>query len=50
MTYYRKDTDDIDKFIIDTINNINSEIESLDKRISSLEKNNNVVNNDEKYF
>ena len=59
MTYYRKDNSDIDKFIIDTINNINSEIESLDKRISNLENgnnnnnNNNVVNNnnnDEKYF
>ena len=53
MTYYRKDNNDIDKFIIDTINNINVEIESLDKRISNLENgnNNNVVNNnDEKYF
>ena len=51
MTYYRKDNSDIDKFIIDNINNINSEIESLDKRISNLENgnNNNVVNN-EKYF
>ena len=52
MTYYRKDNSDIDKFIIDTINNINSEIESLDKRISNLENgnNSNVVNNNEKYF
>ena len=55
MTYYRKDNNDIDKFIIDTINNINSERESLDKRISNLENennnNNNVVNNNnEKYF
>ena len=52
MTYYRKDNNDIDKFIIDTINNINVELESLDKRISNLENgNNNVVNNnDEKYF
>ena len=56
MEYYRKDNDDIDKFIIDTINNINSEIESLDKRISNLENrnNNNVINNNnnnnEKYF
>ena len=37
MTYYRKDNNDIDKFIIDTINNINLEIKSLDKRISNLE-------------
>ena len=54
MDYYRKDNSDIDKFIIDTINNINSEIESLDKRISNLENgnNSNVVNNNnnEKYF
>ena len=52
MTYYRKDNNDIDKFIIDTINNINSEIESLDKRISNLENgnNNSVNNNDEKFF
>ena len=52
MDYYRKDNSDIDKFIIDNINNINSEIESLDKRISNLENgNNNVVNNNnEKYF
>ena len=54
MIYYRKDSNDIDKFIIDTINNINVEIESLDKRISNLENgnnNNNVVNNNnEKYF
>ena len=53
MDYYRKDNKDIDKFIIDNINNINSEIESLDKRISNLENgnNNNVVNNNnEKYF
>ena len=52
MTYYRKEND-IDKFIIDSINNINSEIESLDKRISNLEigNNNNAVNNNnEKYF
>ena len=51
MTYYRKDNNDIDKFIIDTINNINVELESLDKRISNLENGNNVVkNNNEKYF
>ena len=45
MEYYRKDNNDIDEFIIDTINNINSEIESLDKRISNLENGNNVENN-----
>ena len=52
MIYYRKDDSDIDKFIIDTINNINTEIESLDKRISNLENgNSNVVNNNnDKYF
>ena len=52
MTYYRKDDNYIDKFIIDTLNNINSEIESLDKRISNLENGNNVVNNNnnDKYF
>ena len=52
MEYYRKDNDDIDKFIIDTINNINLEIESLDKRTSNLENgnNNNVVDNNEKFF
>ena len=53
MEYYRKDNNDIDKFIIDNINNINSEIESLDKRISNLEDgnvNNVVNNNNEKYF
>ena len=54
MDYYRNDNNDIDKFIIDNINNINSEIESLNKRISNLENgnnNNNVVNNNnEKYF
>ena len=52
MTYYRKDTNDIDKFIINSINNINSEIESLDKRITNLENgnNNNVINNNEKCF
>ena len=51
MTYYRKDNSDIDKFIIDNIDNINSEIESLDKRISNLENgNNNNVNINEKYF
>ena len=51
MTYYRKDNNDIDKFIIDSINNINVELESLDKRISNLENGNNVVNNNnEKYF
>ena len=51
MAYYRKDNNDIDKFIIDTINNINVELESLDKRISNLENNNNVVNNNnENYF
>ena len=53
MTYYRKEND-IDKVIIDTINNVNSEIKSLNKRISNLENgnNNNVVNNNnnEKYF
>ena len=49
MTYYRKDNNDIDKFITDTINNINSEIKSLDKRISNLENGNNN-NNNEKYF
>ena len=50
MTYYRKEND-IDKFIINTINNINVELESLDKRISNLENGNNVVNNDnKKYF
>ena len=36
MDYYRKDNSDINKFIIDNINNINSEIESLDKRVSTL--------------
>ena len=53
MTYYRKDNNDINKFIIDTTNNINSEIESLDKRISNLENGDNVINNNnnnEKYF
>ena len=51
MTYYRKDNSDINKFIIDTINNINTEIESLDKRISNLENGNiNNVNINEKYF
>ena len=54
MTYYRKDTNDIDKFIINSINDINSEIESLDKRITNLENrnnnNNNVINNNKKYF
>ena len=56
MNYYRdKNINDIDKYIIDTINNINVELESLDKRISNLEKgdnNNNVLkdNNNEKYF
>ena len=52
MTYYRKDTNDIDKFIINSINNINLEIESLDKRITNSEigNNNNVINNNEKYF
>ena len=48
MTYYRKDNNNIDKFIIDTINNINLEIKSLDKRISNLENGNNN-NNNEKY-
>ena len=46
MAYCRKDNDDMDKFIIDTINNINVEIKSLDKRISNLENG----NNNEKYF
>ena len=51
MTYYRKEND-IDKYIINTINNINVELENLDKRITNLEdENNNVVNNNnEKYF
>ena len=51
MTYYRKEND-IDKYIINTISNINVEIESLDKIISNSENGNNntVVNNDEKYF
>ena len=50
MTYYRKEND-IDEYIINTINNINVELESLDKRISNLENgNNNAVNNNEKYF
>ena len=50
--YYRKEND-IDKYIINTINNINVELENLNKRISTLENgnNNNVVNNNnEKYF
>ena len=49
---YRKNDDDIDKFIIDTINNINLDIKSLDKRISNLENGNNIENNNnnEKYF
>ena len=46
--------DDIDKYIIDSINNINKEIQSLDKRISNLEKpiNKPVLknNNNGKYF
>ena len=59
MNYYGdKNINDIDKYIINTINNINVELESLDKRISSLENgnnnnnNNNVLkdNNYEKYF
>ena len=56
MNYYRdKNINDIDKYIINTINNINVELESLDKRISNLENgdnNNNVLkdNNNEKYF
>ena len=51
MAYYRKEND-IDKYIINNINNINVELESLDKRISNLEnENNNVVNNNnEKCF
>ena len=51
MAYYRKEND-IDKYIINTINNINIELESLNKRISNFENdNNNVVNNNnEKYF
>ena len=55
MNYYRdKNINDIDKYIINTINNINVELVSLDKRISNLENgdNNNVLkdNNNEKYF
>ena len=53
MEYYRKDNNDIDEFIVDAINNINVELEYLDKIISNLENgnNNNVVNNNnEKYF
>ena len=54
MNYYRdKNINDIDKYIIDTLNNINLEIESLDKRISNLENGNNNIlkdNNNEKYF
>ena len=46
--------DDIDKYIIDSINNINKEIQSLDKRLSKLEKpiNNPVLKNKNngKYF
>ena len=46
--------DDIDKYIIDSINNINVELESLDERISNLEKpiNKPVLknNNNGKYF
>ena len=50
MTYYKKEND-IDKHIINTINNINVELENLDKRISNLEnKNNNVINDNEKFF
>ena len=45
MTYYRKEND-INKYIINTINNINIELESLDKRISNLENG----HNNEKYF
>ena len=54
MNYYRdRNINDIDKNIIDTINNTNVEIESLDKRISNLENGNNNVlkdDNNEKYF
>ena len=59
MNYYRdKNINDIDKYIINTINNINVELEKLDKRTSNLENgnnsnnNNNVLkdNNNEKYF
>ena len=53
MNYYRdKNINDIDKYIIDTINNINVELESLDKRISNLENGDNNVlkDNNEKYF
>ena len=53
MNYHRdKNINDIDKYIIDTLNNINVEIESLDKRISNLENSNNNVlkDNNEKYF
>ena len=50
MTYYRKEND-IDKYIINTINNVNVELECLDKRISNLEiGNNDVVNNNENIF
>ena len=51
MTYYRKEND-VNKCIINTINNINVELENLDKRITNLDNgNNNVVNNNnEKYF
>ena len=54
MNYYRdKNINDIDKYIIDTINNINVEIKSLDKRISNLENGNTNAlkdNNNEKQF
>ena len=46
MNYYRdKNINDIDKYIINNINNINVELKSLDKRISSLENGNNNNNN-----
>ena len=59
MNYYRdKNINDIDKYIINTINNINVELEKLYKRTSNLENgnnsnnNNNVLkdNNNDKYF
>ena len=45
MVYHRKNTDDIDKYIIDILNDTNLEIVSLVKRISNLKNpgNNNKV-------